>query len=143
MIIKIVNDKQMLQAAYAIRKSVFVDEQHVPSNLEIDEFEDVCSHFLVFSEDGNAIATSRMRIKDNKVKFERICVLKEYRGLKVGEQLMQFMEKEVFKLGHKEIILEAQTQALNFYKKMGYQVNSDSFFNCGIEHYKMTKYLNQ
>lgn len=73
--IKIINNNvEMLEQAFLIRKKVFVDEQNVPLAEEIDEFEEMATHFLVFSDNNIPIATSRMRNVAGKAKIERVCV---------------------------------------------------------------------
>lgn len=133
------NNVEMLEQAFLIRKKVFVDEQNVPLDEEIDEFEERATHFLVFSDNNIPIATSRMRNVGGKAKIERVCVLAEYRKLHIGKKLMEFMEKLAVKNKFKAIILYAQNQALNFYKSLGYQVCSEQFLDAGIKHCKMEK----
>lgn len=137
--IKIINNVTMLEQAFLIRKKVFVDEQNVPLAEEIDEFEEMATHFLVFSDNNIPIATSRMRNVAGKAKIERVCVLAEYRKFHIGKKLMEFMEKLAIENNFKVIILCAQIQALNFYKSLGYQVCSVPFLDAGIKHLKMEK----
>lgn len=137
--IEIINNVEMLEQAFLIRKKVFVDEQNVPLAEEIDEFEEIATHFLVFSDNNIPIATSIMRNVDGKAKIERVCVLSEYRKLHIGKTLMEFMEKVAAENKFKVIILCAQLQALNFYKSLGYQVCSEEFLDGGIKHHKMEK----
>lgn len=140
--IKIVKNQKMLNEALKIRKLVFVDEQKVPLAEEIDEYETTATHFLVHNKNNQTIATCRTRnYNDKKIKIERICVLKTYRGLKIGEKLVIFAEQDAKKHGFKIAILAAQTQALNFYKKLGYQICSEPFMDANIEHYLMEKSL--
>lgn len=139
--IKIVNDMVMLEQVFLIRKKVFVEEQNVPLNEEIDEFEDDSIHFLVYDDKDNAIAASRLREEKDKAKIERVCVLQSHRNLHVGKQLMEFMEKVAVKKGYKIVSLSAQTQALKFYSKLGYKICSEPFMDAGIEHYRMEKKL--
>lgn len=133
------NNLEMLEQAFVIRKKVFVDEQNVPFDEEIDEFEKIATHFLVFNNDNMPIATSRMRTVDGKAKIERVCVLLEYRKLHIGKKLMVFMEKIAMANKFKVIILFAQIQALNFYKSLGYEVCSEQFLDGGIKHCQMEK----
>ncbi|WP_342266963.1 GNAT family N-acetyltransferase [Spiroplasma endosymbiont of Villa modesta] len=83
--IEIVNNIEMLEQAFLIRKKVFVNEQNVPFEEEIDQFEDVSIHFLVFDNNNKPIATSRMRKVEDIVKIERVCILQEYRKLGIGK----------------------------------------------------------
>ncbi|WP_338962129.1 MULTISPECIES: GNAT family N-acetyltransferase [unclassified Spiroplasma] len=137
--IEIVNNIEILEQAFLIRKKVFVNEQKVPFEEEIDQFEDVSIHFLVFDDNDKPIATSRMRKVEDIVKIERMCILQEYRRLGIGKKLMEFMEKVAIKNQFKVISLYAQIQALNFYKNLGYKVWSEIFLDAGIKHCKMEK----
>lgn len=95
--IEIVNNIEILEQAFLIRKKVFVNEQKVPFEEEIDQFEDVSIHFLVFDDNNKLIATSRMQKVEDIVKIERVCILQEYRKLGIGKKLMEFMEKVTIK----------------------------------------------
>lgn len=139
--IEVVTNTEMLAQALLIRKKVFVKEQNVPLEIEIDEFEESATHFLVINDNNMPIATSRMRNVKGKAKIERVCVLAEYRQLHIGKKLMQFMEKIAIKNQFKVLVLSAQIQAVQFYQKLGYKVCSGIFFDAGIEHCKMEKQL--
>lgn len=119
--------------AQAIRFKVFVDEQKVPQELEL-EHEEESQHFLVKNE-GIEIATGRFREADDKIKIERLAVLKEYRSLGIGKKLLDYM------MGYipqgKRIYLNAQETAVNFYEKCGFEKVGNPFYEAGIKHFKM------
>src|SRR5437870_1879668 len=81
-----------LAAALSVRKAVFVGEQGVPAELEVDEFEKASIHFLC-SYNGKPVGAGRLRVKGGYAKFERIAVLKEFRGKHLGQALMRVMEE--------------------------------------------------
>jgi len=139
--IKIVQTKEEKKQAFQIRTSVFVDEQKVPMEEEIDEFEDSALHFIGY-ENNVPIAASRLRWVDDFGKLERVCILKEYRGKSYGTDMINRMEKEVTKKGCTKTKLNAQTRAIDFYKRLGYKVVSGEFLDAGIPHVTMTKQLN-
>lgn len=140
--IKIVNNQKMLNQALKVREIVFINEQKVPLSEEIDQYENEAIHFLVYNKKNQPIATCRTRIySDNKVKIERVCVLKAYRGLQIGKNLINFAEQEAKNQGFKVSVLSAQSQVLDFYQKLGYQVCSEPFIDANIEHYLMEKIL--
>lgn len=127
--------------ALAIRYKVFVDEQNVPADLEIDEFENTSLH-LVLYEAKKPIATARIYEQANETyKVQRVAVLKEYRTSGVGTRLMKEIEEKA-KL-HKAIklTLGSQNTAIPFYEKLGYEVSSNEFMDAGIPHHSMTKLL--
>lgn len=140
MVIKIVETKEEKEDALHIRKIVFVEEQHVPEELEIDEFEGEAIHFVGYLGD-QPIAASRLRWVDGKGKLERICVLKEHRGKSFGKRLILKMEKTVREEGIEKTTLNAQVQAIPFYEQLGYEVVSDEFMDANIPHVTMEKTL--
>lgn len=140
MTIKIIETKEELDSAYEIRKQVFVDEQHVPIELEIDSFEDDAIHFL-YLEGTTPVGASRLRFVDNAGKLERICVLQPYRGKGYSKQLIQAMENEIIKQQLTEAVLHAQIQVASLYESVGYKTVSDEFMDAGIPHVEMKKQL--
>ncbi len=140
MTIKVVTTDQEQNEAYRIRKVVFVDEQNVPMDLEIDEHEEASIHFIAY--DGkDVVGASRLRFVGEYGKLERICVLKSYRGKSYGKKLIAKMEEEIINKGYKKAKLHAQTHAKEFYERLGYVVISDEFIDAGIPHVAMTKEL--
>jgi len=138
-IIKVTKDQE-LKDAYYVRQKVFVEEQNVSLEEEMDQFDEIATH-LVGYEDNLPVVASRLRFVDGYGKLERICVLKEYRGHGYGKQMIQHMEQEVKQQGYGKSKLNAQTQALDFYKDLGYKVVSEEFMDAGIPHVTMTKEL--
>ncbi|WP_067729611.1 GNAT family N-acetyltransferase [Oceanobacillus damuensis] len=140
MIIKTAEKREELEHAYQVRMKVFVEEQRVPPEEELDEHDATAMHFIAF-DDETPIAASRLRFVDEYGKLERICVLKEYRGHSHGKQLIQEMEKMITGKGYNKAKLNAQTHAEAFYKKLGYKTVSGKFLDAGIPHVTMIKEL--
>jgi predicted GNAT family N-acyltransferase len=137
--VKTVENEQELSLAYAVRKKVFVDEQGVPEHLELDEFDATSIHFIVNDED-RTIAAARLREIDSKIgKVERVCVLQEYRGKRLGLLIMQEIEKYAKANGFAKLKLNAQSYAVPFYEKLAYTVTSPEFLDAGIPHRAMEK----
>lgn len=134
---KVQNDQQ-LEDAYYVRKTVFVEEQNVPIDIEIDEHESEAAHFVLYDE-GQPIGAARFRVVDGYGKLERICVLKEKRGTGAGKALMAALEEHATDNGIGKLKLNAQTQAIPFYEKLGYKVVSEEFLDAGIPHKTMVK----
>lgn len=135
--------KDLYQECLKIRFEVFVSEQQVPEDEEIDSYESDCRHFLV-EMDNQYVGTARYRSKDNTdtvVKIERVAVVKPYRGEGVGRALMNHLHESASKEGYLHAELGAQIQAVPFYSALGYEKISDMFFDAGIEHYMMRKEL--
>lgn len=140
MLVKIVNDEKELQDAFSVRKTVFVHEQLVPIEEEIDQYDESAVHFVLY-EDENPIGAGRFRILDGIGKVERICVLKDKRKTGAGKVIMEKIEEYAGSQGINHVKLNAQTQAIPFYQKLKYEVVSDEFLDAGIPHRTMKKTL--
>ncbi|ALX48612.1 GNAT family N-acetyltransferase [Lentibacillus amyloliquefaciens] len=140
MIIRTVNSSEEKQTAFDVRTTVFVDEQKVPPEVELDEFDEEAIHLIGYDENV-PIAASRVRFVDGNGKLERICVLKSQRGKSHGADMIRAMEDIISKEGYHKAKLNAQTPAIDFYRKLGYDVVSDEFIDAGIPHVTMTKQL--
>ncbi|WP_373895713.1 GNAT family N-acetyltransferase [Virgibacillus natechei] len=138
--IKIAETNKDIDQAYHVRMTVFVDEQKVPAEEEVDEHDKTCLHFIGY-EDEEPIAASRLRFVDNYGKLERICVLKQHRGKSHGTQIIDKMEEAISNKGYAKSKLNAQTHAVNFYQQLGYEVISGEFMDAGIPHVTMIKDL--
>ena len=135
----IAKTEKQLNDAFFVRKEVFVKEQHVPEEEEIDQFEDTSEHIVIY-DGGQPVGAGRWRMKDGHGKLERICVMKSHRSLGVGAIMMQALEKAAAAKGADSFILHAQTQAVPFYEKQGYRVTSgEEFPDAGIPHLEMIK----
>jgi predicted GNAT family N-acyltransferase len=133
-----VTKEQQLQDAFSVRKSVFVEEQQVPLEEEIDEFESSAAHFVLY--DGElAVGAGRFRVLDGIGKVERICVLSSHRKGGSGKALMTAIEDFAKEQNIHELKLNAQTHAIPFYNKLGYEVVSEEFLDAGIPHRTMKK----
>ncbi len=129
-----------MDKVFWVRQVVFVDEQQVPLEMEIDEFEDNCTHFLAEHE-GKPVGAGRVRELSGYGKIERICVLDTCRGLKGGVAIMAAIETEISLMGLTKCKLEAQVHAIPFYEKLGYEIRSEVFMDAGIPHRLMVKNL--
>ncbi|MFD2639917.1 GNAT family N-acetyltransferase [Piscibacillus salipiscarius] len=138
--IKLVDTKEQLEDAYQVRSEVFIKEQNVPPEIEVDEHESEAVHFVGYLDE-KPVAASRLRLLDDYGKFERICVLKELRGKHYGQQIIQEMEDYLVSQKVKKAKLNAQTHAEEFYKRIGYETISDEFMDAGIPHVTMIKEL--
>lgn len=125
------------QSALNIRKSVFVIEQNIPEEIEVDQYEMTSLHFLT-SVDGVPAATGRLRVKDQFIKFERIACLKQFRGTGVGRHLMQKMlEYALENYPHLTPYMHSREDAVAFYVKLGWLPQGDIFYDVNIPHRAM------
>lgn len=138
MTVKIVENQKELEDAYSVRKTVFVEEQAVPLEEEIDAYEEEAKHFIMY-QDGSPVGAGRFRLVDGFGKVERICVMKEARKTGAGKAIMNAIEDFALKNDIQKLKLNAQTQAIPFYSGLGYKVVSEEFMDAGIPHKTMVK----
>lgn len=137
--VKIATSEFEREHAFSVRRKVFVEEQGVPLNLEIDELDKTATHFVVYSSE-TPIGAGRLRMIANDVgKVERVCILEEFRGQHLGNLVMHALEEHAKETGITKIILNAQTYAVPFYEKLGYIVTSPEFMDADIPHRAMEK----
>lgn len=118
----------------AIRFEVFVEEQQVPVEEELDGMDESSTHFLA-SVDGQPIGTARLMPSGQ---IGRMAVLKAFRRQGIGAKLLNAAVAEALKLGTQTPFLHAQTHALEFYRAHGFESHGDIFLDAGIEHLAMT-----
>lgn len=133
---------QIYDDSLAIRKKVFMEEQKVPLELEIED-EDQCIHFVLYTESGQPAATCRLfKKRNNQVKLQRMAVLKPFRQKGLGKEIMLAAETYAIDHHYDWIYLDAQTHALGFYQQLGYEAFGDEFLDADIPHFSMKKKLN-
>ena len=118
----------------AIRKAVFVEEQRVPEALEWDGLDGGCIQVLAMAADGKAIGTGRL-LPDGHI--GRMAVLKPWRGKGVGAALLRELIAAAREHGHRSAELSAQTHAIGFYRRFGFEVASGEYLDAGIPHRAM------
>ena len=123
-----------IQALRGIREAVFIREQGVPPELEWDEFDVNCIHALASDSAANPVGTARLLLDGS---IGRMAVLREYRGKRVGAALMHWLLREAESRQMQHVTLNAQVQAIEFYKKFGFQVTGKGFLDAGISHVRM------
>lgn len=143
--ISIVNSYSQLAQCLAIRGKVFVEEQGVPKELEIDAYDDspeACVHVLLTYQ-GIPAGTGRWISYNNQTaKIQRLSVLSEFRGKGVGKRLLQELENQAHIAANTYCILDSQLHAESFYKQLGYlTVSKYPFEDAGIMHVRMQKAL--
>lgn len=126
------------QWAEPIRQTVFVDEQKVPADIELDEWDPRSVHAVVFDEQGRALGTGRL-LPDGHI--GRMAVMREARGTGVGSALLSALMAEARRRGHQSAVLSAQTHAVPFYQRHGYGIVGDEYLEAGIAHVDMQRLL--
>lgn len=124
-----------------IRYQVFQLEQGVAPELEFDGKDAESTHLLAYS-DGVPIGTLRLRYLDNQtVKLERLAVLPDARGQGIGKQLVVHALEHLKATNIRAVRIHAQLAVQNFYEKLGFFPEGETFQEAGIPHVKMSQLL--
>jgi predicted GNAT family N-acyltransferase len=115
---------------------VFVREQGVPKEIEMDRDDDRALHFLAFAA-GKAVGTARIVMRHERAKIGRMAVLKGYRGRGVGKELLKRAVAAARRRRAQTIYLHAQVPVIGFYEILGFQCVGRVFEEAGIPHRKM------
>jgi predicted GNAT family N-acyltransferase len=124
--------------ASAVRHEVFVVEQKVPPEIEMDEFDAVCVHAVAYDAQRQVLGTGRL-LPDGHI--GRMAVHRQARGQGVGARLLQALVEAGRQAGHSKLVLNAQTHARAFYEGQGFAVEGEPFMEAGIQHVVMTREL--
>jgi predicted GNAT family N-acyltransferase len=155
--VQVVRTDDAYEDALAVRFAVFVEEQDVPEEMEVDAHEDESLHFVAYDdaghdhgshdhspEDRDPVGAARLRPLDDEpdaMKVERVAVLPERRGEGIGARLMDVLEDVAHRRGHDRVTLHSQTHAAGFYDRLGYERVGEEFEEAGIPHVAMEKAL--
>ena len=134
--VRTVSSKKALAAAFAIRLRVFVKEQGVPQDIELDRDDERATHFLAVRS-GKAVGTARVVIRRGSAKIGRMAVLKSYRRKGVGRRLLKRAVQMARQSGAKKIYLHAQVAVIGFYENLNFRSVGPVFDEAGIPHRKM------
>ncbi len=130
-----IKTKEEKEAAFRIRKHVFVVEQDVDAEEEYDDDDEKSTHFIAYC-DGVVCGTARWRFKDKGIiKLERFAVEKEFRGMGIGAALVKAVLEDL-PLADK-VMMHAQLHAIPFYEKNGFETYGPEFEEAGIRHFAM------
>lgn len=122
------------QDATAIRFEVFVDEQKVPAEIELDDMDAVCLHAVAYDEAGKAVGTGRL-LPDGHI--GRMAVRQPGRGTGVGGAILTLLMDKARARGDAAVVLNAQTVAAPFYARHGFVQRGEQFEEAGIAHVEM------
>jgi predicted GNAT family N-acyltransferase len=131
-------DAREVRAALALRHEVFVVEQRVPLEEEVDRHDETALH-LVAVDGGRVVATCRLVDEGGTSKLGRMAVAASARRRGLASALLAEAEARARKGGAARIALAAQTGALALYERAGYTAYGDRFLDAGIEHVMMEK----
>lgn len=114
-----------------VRNLVFVVEQQIPLEVEFDELDRQCHHFIARDFQCRPIGTGRLSPEG---KIGRMAVLHEWRRQRVGESLLRTLVEKARSLGLTKVTANVQLAALGFYEKFGFTKEGETFLEAGIPH---------
>jgi len=137
--IKQVDWQQAEQALTAIRMTVFVNEQNVPIDLEIDGLDPQCIHVMASDQTNKAIGAARMQKNGH---IGRMAVLREHRNKGIGSALLNTLIEIAKTRNLQRVYLYAQISAVKFYQNHQFTQYDKKFMDAGIPHIAMQRLLN-
>jgi predicted GNAT family N-acyltransferase len=135
-----ITDFELMEASFSVRLRVFVDEQHVPAEEEVDEHDrtDGAARHALVRIDGLPVAAGRYYRSDAQTaQVGRMAVLAEYRGRHLGRALLDALVDDARARGYRRVALHAQDHAVAFYAKAGFTPFGTTVMECNILHQPM------
>ncbi|MFE3826736.1 GNAT family N-acetyltransferase [Streptomyces sp. NPDC059092] len=149
--LRVARDPADIEACLAVRKEVFVVEQRVPEELEYDGRDGDAVQVLAVRDDGMPLGTGRLLYGPGVAdrtggdpgtgSLGRLAVSPAARGLGIGAALVRAIEDAARERGLRVVDLHAQTHALGFYERLGYEAYGPEFPDAGIPHRSMRRPL--
>jgi predicted GNAT family N-acyltransferase len=139
-----ITDRERLAAAFSVRFRVFVDEQRVPAEEEVDEHDrtDTDARHALVRDGGVPVAAGRYyRVDGTTAQVGRMAVLAEYRGRRFGRQILDALVADARARGFARVALNAQDHAIAFYAKAGFTPYGATLVECDILHQPMERAL--
>jgi len=132
--------------ATPIRFAVFVEEQHVPVEIELDAHDAVSLHALAWNAQGEPVGTGRLLPAERHAgrsvaHVGRMAVLAPWRGRGAGSAILVALVEAANERGDAEVMLSAQVHAIDFYRAHGFEAQGDEFLEAGIAHRAMRRTL--
>lgn len=137
-VLRVDNWDALKDHASTVRHEVFVIEQEVPPELEMDEMDAQCVHAVAYDAQHRPIATGRL-LPDGHI--GRMAVRKSARGTGIGGLVLQRLIQAARARGDTEVVLSAQVHAMGFYARYGFVAEGDVYMDAGIAHRTMSLQL--
>jgi predicted GNAT family N-acyltransferase len=138
---KLVSSDSELQAAFEVRRQVFVKEQNISEDLTFDGHDRQALHMVVMDGE-RVIGTARVLFSsNNQAKLERMAILKPFRRRGIGRRIICYLIEELSKRQVEQVVLHAQYVVVAFYKSCGFEESGLPFCEAGIKHLKMQRRL--
>ncbi|MBD1852250.1 GNAT family N-acetyltransferase [Leptolyngbya sp. FACHB-711] len=139
--LQVVTFANAVDAIEQVRRKVFQEEQSVAVDLDFDGLDEGATQLMAYWN-GEPVGTARIRyLGEQLAKIERVAVLKSFRGLGIGQALMQKAIDHLSGQKIAEVKVNAQIQVKNFYERLGFQQQGEPFYEAGILHIEMRRKL--
>lgn len=135
-VLRKVRDAADLAAAKSVRLRVFVDEQGVPPEIEMDEYDSAAVHVICLLEE-EAVGTGRLVEMPDGMKLGRVAVMPEHRDRGFGALIVKRLLDMAARSSHLPVYANVQVSAVGFYEKLGFKSVGPHFSEAGIEHVRM------
>lgn len=135
--VRVVSWQEAAPQLSTVRGTVFIDEQHVPEELEWDGEDESAIHVLALDDWGVPIGTGRLLAHGAQGHVGRMAVVKAWRGKGVGSGILQTLLDAAHTRGCTDLFLNAQTYAVPFYERFGFVCEGEEFLDAGIPHHRM------
>ncbi len=123
--------------AFCIRRTVFIEEQQVPEDLELDEYDPLATHALAYFDE-LCVGTARLvDLGDGHAQIGRMAVLANFRGKGIGMQILENLLLAAKVRGFSTLILHSQLSVMPFYEKLGFIAQGPIYDEAGILHRNM------
>ena len=143
-VVKLVETEAELEGAINVRMRVFVVEQQIPPEEELDDADATATHAIAL-QGGQVVGTGRMLLvagdQEGTCRIGRMAVDREWRHHGVGGQILEFLEEQASQQGLTHCLLHAQEYVKTFYTGHGYVERGAVFMEAGIPHVEMVKGL--
>ncbi len=144
-VVRKASTKEDIKSVMKLRRTVFIVEQNVPEEREIDRYDLSADHFLVLLKE-KPVGCGRARFYNDSSKktgkIERMAIIEPFRRKNIGRKLMEHLMDYCIKRQCDQILVHAQCRAVGFYEKCGFSSRGEVFLDAGIEHIEMIKELN-
>ncbi len=141
-LVRFASSAEDLDAAYALRKAVFGDEQQLPRVLDRDALDFSADHVVAFDPDGRCVGTCRMVRTDSRTcQLGRIAVSRADRRRGIAAAMLSALERMARLRGISELAVASQLGSEAFFVDRGYVRSGEVFQDSGVPHVTMRKNL--
>ena len=139
--VQIADWSEQHDALAKIRIDVFVNEQNVPAEMELDALDADAVHVAACDAAGNVIGTGRLLLNQPIPRIGRMAVVKSWRSVGVGAKILETLCDVAKERGFEKVMLHSQTHASPYYFMHGFLSRGTEFFEAGIPHQAMHKHI--